>query len=207
MGTNLEKTDLVAAAGELKAVFEVLRNVMRERKISYRELAPQVGLSESGLKKIFAARDCSYARVSQLAQALGFTLTDLLVEIERAELKSVCFTSKQQLFLVKNRRAFRFFVKLAVERQPTAQIQKEFGLSPKETFGLLKTLDDLGLVRLLPENRVQLPPLLHVKDFGPGPLAAVQTFLAEPAGKEFTQDFAREAMIMTFNPGGWLRKK
>jgi cephalosporin hydroxylase len=45
------------------------------------------------------------------------------------------------------------------------------------------------------------------KDFGPGPLAAVQTFLAEPAGKEFTQDFSREAMIMTFNPGGWLKKK
>ena len=44
------------------------------------------------------------------------------------------------------------------------------------------------------------------KDFGPGPLAAVQTFLAEPAGKDFTQDFAREALIMTFNPGGWLRK-
>ena len=45
------------------------------------------------------------------------------------------------------------------------------------------------------------------KDFGPGPLAAVQAFLAEPTGKGFTQDLAREAMIMTFNPGGWLRKK
>jgi len=45
------------------------------------------------------------------------------------------------------------------------------------------------------------------KDFGPGPLAAVQTFLAEPGGKEFTQDFTREALIMTFNPGGWLRRK
>ena len=45
------------------------------------------------------------------------------------------------------------------------------------------------------------------KDFGPGPLAAVLAFLAEPAGKDFTQDFAREALIMTFNPGGWLRRK
>ena len=45
------------------------------------------------------------------------------------------------------------------------------------------------------------------KDFGPGPLAAVQTFINEPAGKEFTQDFAREALIMTFNPGGWLKRK
>jgi len=45
------------------------------------------------------------------------------------------------------------------------------------------------------------------KEFGPGPLAAVQSFLAEPMGKEFTQDFAREALVMTFNPGGWLRRK
>ena len=45
------------------------------------------------------------------------------------------------------------------------------------------------------------------KDFGPGPLAAVQLYLKEPGGKEFTQDFTREAMIMTFNPGGWLRRK
>ena len=45
------------------------------------------------------------------------------------------------------------------------------------------------------------------KEFGPGPLGAVQSFIKEPAGKEFTQDFAREALIMTFNPGGWLRRK
>ena len=45
------------------------------------------------------------------------------------------------------------------------------------------------------------------KDFGPGPLAAVEVFLKEPAGKEFTADLTREALIMTFNPGGWLRKK
>jgi len=42
---------------------------------------------------------------------------------------------------------------------------------------------------------------------GPGPLAAVQKFLAEDAGKAFEQDLTREAFIMTFNPGGWLRKK
>jgi len=42
---------------------------------------------------------------------------------------------------------------------------------------------------------------------GPGPLAAVQKFLAEDAGKAFEQDLTREAFIMTFNPGGWLRRK
>jgi len=44
-------------------------------------------------------------------------------------------------------------------------------------------------------------------EFGPGPMAAVRAFLAEPAGKDFAPDLTREAMIMTFNPGGWLRRK
>jgi cephalosporin hydroxylase len=43
--------------------------------------------------------------------------------------------------------------------------------------------------------------------FGPGPLAAVQQFLQEGGSKDFEQDFSREAFIMTFNPGGWLKRK
>src|SRR5260370_28533178 len=42
---------------------------------------------------------------------------------------------------------------------------------------------------------------------GPGPMAAVRTFLAQGGSKEFTPDVGREAVIMTFQPGVWLRKK
>lgn len=43
-------------------------------------------------------------------------------------------------------------------------------------------------------------------EHGPGPMAAVKKFLSEPIGKEFAPDFDREAYIMTFNPGGWLKR-
>jgi cephalosporin hydroxylase len=39
-----------------------------------------------------------------------------------------------------------------------------------------------------------------------GPTAALQAFLPTPEGKLFTQDASREAMVLTFNPGGWLKK-
>ena len=42
---------------------------------------------------------------------------------------------------------------------------------------------------------------------GAGPMAAVRQFLAEGGGKEFEQDFTREALVMTSYPGGWLRRK
>lgn len=44
-------------------------------------------------------------------------------------------------------------------------------------------------------------------NFGPGPMAATQQFLKEGGNKDFEQDLAREALVMTFNPGGWLRRK
>ena len=44
-------------------------------------------------------------------------------------------------------------------------------------------------------------------EFGPGPLAATVKFLGESGGKNFEQDLSREALVMTFNPGGWLRRK
>jgi cephalosporin hydroxylase len=43
--------------------------------------------------------------------------------------------------------------------------------------------------------------------FGPGPLAATRKFLADGGSKDFEQDLTREAYVMTFNPGGWLRRK
>jgi len=44
-------------------------------------------------------------------------------------------------------------------------------------------------------------------DFGPGPMSATLKFLKEGGSKNFEQDLSREAFIMTFNPGGWLKRK
>jgi cephalosporin hydroxylase len=40
-----------------------------------------------------------------------------------------------------------------------------------------------------------------------GPTAALKAFLPTPAGQKFKQDASREAMVLTFNPGGWLRRE
>lgn len=42
---------------------------------------------------------------------------------------------------------------------------------------------------------------------GPGPMAATLEFLKRGGAKDFEQDLSRETMGMTFNPGGWLRRK
>jgi cephalosporin hydroxylase len=49
-----------------------------------------------------------------------------------------------------------------------------------------------------------IPTFPHL---GPGPSAAVNRFLEEGGSRLFERDLSREAMVMTFNPGGWLRRK
>ena len=46
-------------------------------------------------------------------------------------------------------------------------------------------------------------PILEDYD---GPMRAVREFLDSDDGKDFVQDYTREAMVLTFNPGGWLRR-
>lgn len=44
-------------------------------------------------------------------------------------------------------------------------------------------------------------------DAGLGPFAAVRRFLDEGGSREFEVDYSRERLVLTYNPGGWLRRK
>ena len=68
--------------------------------------------------------------------------------------------------------------------------------SPLVTPGSYLVVEDTNLdgVPVMPE-------------IGEGPSAAVRKFLAEGGSKDFEQDASREAYVLTFNPGGWLRRK
>lgn len=170
--------------GEFKALISLIKDILKERRISYGELAKQMGLSESGLKKIFASGDASFGRISQIASCLGLRITDLLAELENKDTHSVIFSDEEQKYFLKNPEAFHFFVRLLIERKELEEIEAEFKLTPATTFKHLKKLDSFGWIQLLPENKIKLPPLSLVKDFGTGPLL-------EHIYQEWSQDTVR----------------
>lgn len=159
-----------AQTAEFKSLMTLIKALLRERGLSYRDLAKTLALSESGVKKIFSGVDCSYQRLASIAKVLGVKISDLLQEVEHQELKSVRFTAHQQAILLKNREAFYFYVKLVIERMSVEEIQLESRLSATQVFKYLKILDELDLIVLLPENKVKIPDISFVRDFGPGPL-------------------------------------
>ena len=60
-----------------------------------------------------------------------------------------------------------------------------------------------GSYAVVEDTGLDAVPLIENFD---GPMAAVVAFLKTEEGGHFKQDFSREAMVLTFNPGGWLKR-
>lgn len=158
------------AGNEFKLLCNSIKRALKQQKISYRELAVRIGMSESGLKKILGGTDASFQRLAQIADALGLTLADLMTENDKGHLEDVTFTEVQEQFLVKNIDYFKFYWKLVYERMSVEEIEKTYGLSSKDSFRYLKKLDELGMIVLGPQKRLKLPPLARIRWAGGGPL-------------------------------------
>ncbi len=148
--------------------FDVIKRALRARGLAYRDVARTIGLSESAVKKIFAARDTSITRLEQLAGAAGLPLSEVFRLAEEPPLEVVEIDEPRQKWLLAHPDAFRLFWKLAIERAPIDAARRELGLDARAAKRLLLQLDARGLVRLDGE-RIRIPhgPLVRWDDRGP----------------------------------------
>ena len=76
----------------------------------------------------------------------------------------------------------------------------DFCLEDLEAYGPLVTA---GSYLIVEDTNVNGHPVLA--EWGPGPWEAVETFLASHS--EFARDPGREKFLLTYNPGGYLRRE
>ena len=149
---NVEMTD-----SYLPEIFDLLRKTMKAHGVGYRELAKTLQIYESGLKKIFRARDCSINRLTRIASALGLSLTEIFAELDSPSPSRLEFDPAVDRFLAENFDYFQFYWRLFYERMSIDVIQKTDGISEKEVFKILRKLDQFKLIELHENNRIKLP--------------------------------------------------
>ena len=154
---------------ELKNLMKALKRLLKEKGISYRELGRHLGITESGVKKIFASQDASFQRLAQIAHVLGLKIFDILEDIQQSTFENVQFSPEQQEQFLKDPLLFPLFCKLVIERTSAEDARTELGLSEQKFFSCLRRLDELNLIQLFAENKIKIPPVKMVRDFGDGP--------------------------------------
>jgi transcriptional regulator with XRE-family HTH domain len=148
--------DSKSVLNEYRSAIENLKKALKEKRITYAQMAQDLGLSESGIKKIFAARDGSFQRLVQIAKYVGLSVAEL---VEDTRSTKVGFTDKEQSEFLKDVRLFHAYWMLVYERASLEQVQAGLKISKAEAFKLARKLDALNLIKLLPGDRVLVPAI------------------------------------------------
>ncbi len=162
-------TQLGKQQTEYQVAMASIKESLRRRKLTYRELATQLKLSESGVKKILTAEDGSFQRVVEICGVLGISISELLAGKNEA-MREVSYTEFQQEYFLKNPQAFSFYWMLVYERRNADEAQSLSGISEKERFSILRKLDQMQLLELLPGDRIRVPSVEQIRWVGGGPL-------------------------------------
>ena len=84
---------------QIKSVTLTLKQLLKQHKLTYRDVAAHLDLSEANVKRVFASNNFSLTRLEQICQLLNISLTDLfsLTEKQQSQLSQLNLEQEQQL--------------------------------------------------------------------------------------------------------------
>ncbi|NCF36286.1 MAG: helix-turn-helix domain-containing protein [Gammaproteobacteria bacterium] len=145
-------------------IVETLKRELRKQGINYQQVAQQLDLSESSVKRLFAER--------------SFTLTRL---VQVCELLNLEFSVEQETELVSDIKLLlmAYFLMSKLEFEDIIRI---YDISETEGIRLLAKLDRMKLIELQPGNRVKL---MIAKNFSFIPGGPIERFYEREVQAEF----------------------
>ncbi len=153
---------------EKTLIFTAFKSVLKERKLTYQDLAKRTQSSESSIKRIFSIEECSLTRLTDLLAAVDITLSDLLEYASLRQVDVATLPLETEEFFALNLDYFFIYRKL-IHHRSTEEVRKREKLSAAQMTKYLKKLDELQIIKWLPGDRIQFfhPEYLKFRDDGP----------------------------------------
>lgn len=134
---------------------EAMKRGLRRERITYKALAARMGLSEASIKRMFSTGRFSLAQVLAVCEALGTDIGELGRSAAARASEARQLSLPQERALAADPRLLLLFHLLAGGWK-VADIAREYRLDGPERTLLLARLDRLGMIELLPGERVRL---------------------------------------------------
>lgn len=159
-----------------------LKRVLKNRSLTYADVAAALGLSEVSIKRLFAQESFSLQRLEQVCDLAGISLTEL-ARMAEGDSGVQRLSIEQEHSLVAEPRLLLVFY-LILNQYSFADILNDYRLDQHELIRLLVQLDRMGLIELQPENRVRLltSRALSWREDGP-----IRRFFDERVREEFLE--------------------
>ena len=137
-------------------IITVIKTELRKNKITYKQVATRLRMTEAGVKKLLTKDDISLKKLESICDLMNMPLVDVLKSAENENVDAVQFNDKQVQYFLIRPHFFHFFMKLAYEQKTPIEIQNEFRLTSKSISMYLKKLEELNLIRRHPHDHNQI---------------------------------------------------
>lgn len=158
-----------------------LKRELKAHGVTYAELARRIGMSEAGVKRMFAQRSLTLQRLDEILAAAGIDLLDLTRTALEAPKLVAQLTQAQEEELIGDPKLLLVAV-AALNGLPVDEIVATFTLTEAEAVKYLLRLDRIGFLVLKPNNRVKL---LVARTFDWIPNGPIQTWFRREAAGDY----------------------
>jgi DNA-binding Xre family transcriptional regulator len=180
------------------ALVDALKNVLRARGVTYAKLAKAVGLSEASVKRIFAARSFTLERLDHVCAFLGIEISDLAKMVAQQGDSPERLSWDREKELVSDPKLLLVAVH-ALNHWSFDEIAATYTLPRLECIRLLARLDKLGIIDLLPNNKIRVRVARNFAWLPDGPIQ--QYFRQQVQSDFFRSRFDEAGELMVFASG------
>jgi transcriptional regulator with XRE-family HTH domain len=175
-----------------------LKAELRRAGITYAQLARELGLAESSVKRILAKGDMPLARIDEILAVLRIDFADLARQIVDRRPPRRMLDPEQERALVADPRLLTVAL-CALSQWTFEQIVRHYRMEPAQVVAALVALDRLEVLELRPNNRYRLKIDKTLRWQPDGPL--MRYFRERAMADYFSGDFDAEGEVLTLVHG------
>ena len=131
---------------EVVAIQRQLKEILKQKKYSYKKIADVLGVAEITIKRFFSSEELSFSKLQQICQVIGISALDLIAVVTKGGEQAFSMSLPQEKALSENEDLYNFFVCLL--KTPSLKFAAQKG-HKKELFPkFLRELEKLGLAEI-----------------------------------------------------------
>lgn len=155
---------------QISLIYDTLKQCLREQRITYKQLAQTLNVSEASVKRNFSLQAFTLEKLEQICECLHLSLSELFQLSQKQQEKISQLSEEQELKLLANPKLLLAAVCVR-DGWRFDEIISHYSIEKVEGIKLMTTLDKLKLIELLPNNRYKLLIAQDFRWIPGGPLA------------------------------------
>lgn len=175
-------------------LISTLKRLLKAHGVTYTQVAKHLHLSEASVKRQFSKKNFSIQTLEAICNLIQLEFSDLVKAAEEVESVSQ-LSVKQEFELVSDIKSVLIAI-CALNHWTFQKIMDTYKISEAECISQLLRLERIGMIQLLPENRVKLK---ISREFSWLPGGPIHQFFRERAQTDFLNtDFNQPGEILRF---------